>query len=111
MPHPYTDSSTLLGHEGSFDPSHMSISSVITLLLGPVLKQVLSQQPVDLLTPAAVFDRVRIDDAGLVFMKHGRTHKPILVQTYVSIFLSLTIKVVYLELMSNLTTEAFVATL
>ena len=73
--------------------------------------QVLGQLPPERLTPDSVFSRVGVDYAGPFTVKYGPTRKPKLVKTYVCVFVSLTIKAVHLELVSDLTTDAFIATL
>ena len=73
--------------------------------------QVLGQLPVERITPDSVFDRVGLDYAGPFTVKYGSTRKPTLVKAYVCIFVSLTIKAVHLELVSDLTTDAFIAAL
>ena len=72
---------------------------------------VLGQLPAERVTPDAVFDRVGIDYAGPVYIKYGHVRKPTIVKAYVCIFVSLSVKAVHLELVSDLTTEAFIAAL
>ena len=45
------------------------------------------------------------------YVKYGSIRKPIVVKAYVCVFVSLTVKAVHLELVSDLTTDAFIATL
>ena len=73
--------------------------------------QVLGQLPPERLTPDSVFSRVGVDYAGPFTVKYGPTRKPKLVKTYGCVFVSLTIKAVHLELVSDLTTDTFIATL
>ena len=73
--------------------------------------QVLGQLPVERLTPGSVFDHVGVDYAGPFTIKYGSSRKPTLVKSYVCIFVSLSVKAVHLELVSDLTTDAFVAAL
>jgi hypothetical protein len=63
------------------------------------------------LTPDAVFNRTGIDYAGPVLIKYGHVRKPVIVKSYVCVFVSLNVKAVHLELVSNLTSEAFIACL
>ena len=58
-----------------------------------------------------MFNRVGIDYAGLVYIKHGFIHKPTVIKAYVCVFVSLSVKAVHLELVSDLSTDAFIATL
>ena len=73
--------------------------------------QMLGQLPVERLTPGLVFEHVGVDYAGPVMIKRGSVRKPTLVKAYISVFVSLTVRAVHLELVSDLTTEAFVAAL
>jgi len=69
------------------------------------------QLPIERITPDSVFSRVGLDYAGPLQIKLGYVRKPTVLKAYVCIFVSLTIKAVHLELVSDLTTEAFIATL
>ena len=73
--------------------------------------QMLGQLPVDRLTPGSVFERVGVDYAGPMMTKRGSVRKPTLVKAYVAVFVSLSVKAVHLELVSDLTTAAFIAAL
>ena len=69
--------------------------------------QMLGQLPLEHATPGAIFERVGIDYAGPFYIKHGMVCKPVVVKAYVCVFVSLAIKAVHLEAVSNMTTEAF----
>ena len=69
----------------------------------------LGQLPIECLTPDLVFDKVGVDYAGPFYIKYGHVRKPTVVKTYASVFVSLSVKAVRLELVSELTTEAFLA--
>ena len=71
----------------------------------------LGHLPIEHLTPDLVFDKVGVDYAGPFYIKYGHVRKPTVVKTYASVFVSLSVKTVHLELMSELTTEAFRACL
>ena len=71
--------------------------------------QVLGQLPVERVTPGSVFDRVGLDYAGPFTIKYRKTNFS--VKAYVCIFVSVTIKAVHLELVSDLTTDAVIAAL
>ena len=58
-----------------------------------------------------MFNRVGVDYAGPFYVKYGYVRKPTLVKSYVCVFVSLSIKAVHLELVSDLSTEAFIACL
>ena len=59
-------------------------------------------------TPNSVFS---VDYAGLVYIKHGFVHKPTVIKAYVCVFVSLSVKAIHLELVSDLSTDAFIASL
>ena len=67
--------------------------------------------PAERVTPDLVFNRVGMDYAGPICTKYGHVRKPTLVKSYVCVFVSLSVKAVHLELVSDLTTEAFIACL
>ena len=71
----------------------------------------LGQLPVERITPGPVFDKVGVDYAGPVFIKYGHVRKPTIVKSYICVFVSLTVKAVHIELVSDLSTEAFLACL
>ena len=73
--------------------------------------QLLGQLPMERVTPDSVFDRVGIDYAGPLYVKYGHVRKPKIVKAYVCVFVSLSVKAVHLELVSDLTTDAFLACL
>ena len=71
----------------------------------------LGQLPIERITPGPVFDKVGVNYAGPVLVKYGHVRKPTVVKTYICVFVSLTVKAVHLELVSDLTTYAFIACL
>lgn len=73
--------------------------------------QMLGQLPAERITPDSVFDRVGIDYAGPFLVKCGSVRKPTIVKAYLCVFVSLSVKAVHLELVSDLTSEAFIAAL
>ena len=73
--------------------------------------QMLGQLPPEQITPDSVFERVGIDYAGPFLVKYGSVRKSTVVKAYLCIFVSLTVKAVHLELVSDLTSEAFIAAL
>ena len=56
-----------------------------------------------------MFGKTGIDYAGPI--KYGHVRKPVIVKSYVCVFVSLTVKAVHLELISDLTSEAFISCL
>ena len=73
--------------------------------------QMLGQLPIERVTPGTVFDKVGVDYAGPVSIKYGYVRKPTIVKAYICVFVSLTVKAVHLELVTDLTSEAFIACL
>ena len=65
----------------------------------------------DRVNPGPVFDRIGIDYAGPVMVKYGPIRKPRYTKGYIAAFVCLSTKAVHLELVSDLTTSAFLATL
>ena len=61
------------------------------------------------MSPAAPFERTGVDYAGPFQIKYGHVRKPTVVKTYICLFVCLVVKAVHLELVSDLTTEAFIA--
>ena len=62
-------------------------------------------------TPDIVFSNVGVDYAGPVLIKLGAMRRPTVTKAYIAVFVSLSFKAVHLELLSNLSTEAFLACL
>ena len=58
-----------------------------------------------------VFEHVGLDFAGPLYLKRGSVRKPIIFKSYVCVFVSMSVKAVHLELVSNLSTESFIACL
>ena len=73
--------------------------------------QMLGQLPIERITPGLVFDTVGVDYAGPVLIKYGRVRKPTVIKAYICVFVSLTVKAVHLELVTDLTTDSFIASL
>ena len=73
--------------------------------------QLMGQIPTERITPDSVFDRVGVDYCGPFTLKYGSIRKLSFVKAYVCVFVSLSVKAVHLELASDLSTDAFIATL
>ena len=73
--------------------------------------QLVGQLPIERVTPDLVFDKVGVDYAGPVYIKYGFVRKPTVVKAYICVFVSLSVKAVHLELVSDLTSDAFIACL
>ncbi len=71
--------------------------------------QMLGQLPADRLKPGSVFERTGVDYAGPVMVKSGPVRKPTLVKAYICVFVCLAVKAVHLEVVSDLTSKAFIA--
>jgi hypothetical protein len=74
-------------------------------------EQIVGQLPAERVTPEFVFSRVGIDYAGPLQLKLGSIRKPTIVKSYVCVFVSLSVRAVHLELVSDLSTDAFIACL
>ena len=64
--------------------------------------QKMGQLPKEQVTLDLVFNRVGVDYVGPLQLKLGSTHKPVIVKSYVCIFISLSVRAVHLELVSDL---------
>ena len=62
-------------------------------------------------TPGPVFEKVGVDYAVLFLVNNGKVQMLTLVKAYMCVFISLTMKAVHLEAVSDLTSEAFIAAL
>jgi hypothetical protein len=71
----------------------------------------MGQLPIERVTPDIVFESTGVDYAGPVYTKYGYVRKPTVVKSYVCVFVSLSVKAVHLELVSDLTSDSFVAAL
>ena len=61
--------------------------------------------------PGIVFTIVGIDYAGPIKIKSGPKHKPIIVKAYICVFVAMSVKAVHIEVVSDLTTDAFLSCL
>ena len=71
----------------------------------------MGQLPIERITPDIVFENVGIDYAGLIYIKYGHVHKPTVVKAYICVFVSLSVKAIHLEIVSDFTSESFISTL
>ena len=73
--------------------------------------QLLGQLPSKRLTLGFVFENVGIDYAGPFNIMYGSVRKLTIIKAYFCIFVSVSVKAVHLQSVSDLTTDAFIATL
>ena len=73
--------------------------------------QMMGQLPPERITPDSVFEHIGLDFAGPLYLKRGSTRKPIILKSYVCVFVWMSVKAVHLELVSDLSTESFIACL
>ena len=71
----------------------------------------MGQLPKERLTPGHVFSKVGVDYAGPLLIKLGHTRKPTVMKAYVCVFVCMTVKAIHLKLVTELTSEAFIAAL
>ena len=58
-----------------------------------------------------MFENVGIDYTGPISIKYGYVRKLTIVKSYISVFVSLSVRAVHLELVSDLTSETYIACL
>ena len=73
--------------------------------------QLVGQLPTERVTPDLVFNKVGVDYAGPVYAKYGSIRKSTVIKAYICVFVSISVKAVHLELVSDLTSEGFIACL
>ena len=70
----------------------------------------LGQLPTDRLEPGSTSDWVGVDYAGPVLLKRGFVRKHVLSKACICVFVYLAVKALHLELVFDLTSEAFIGT-
>ena len=65
--------------------------------------------PADRIRPASPFLNIVLNFAGPIMVKRGYTRKPVNEKAYVHVFVCTVTKAVHLELVRDLSTEAFLA--
>ena len=74
-------------------------------------EQQMGQLPSSRVIPSPAFSKTGIDYAGPFTLKKGYTRKPVLIKAYMCIFVCFCFKAVHLEVVSDLSTESFIAAL
>ena len=74
-------------------------------------KKCMGELPADRVRPARPFSTVGLDFAGPFILKLGHTRKPTLINAYVCVFVCFTTRACHLEVVSDLSTTAFLACL
>lgn len=64
----------------------------------------MGQLPLERVTPDIVVKHVGLDYAGPLLLKLGSVRKPTVIKSYVCVFISMSVKAVHLELVSDLST-------
>ena len=72
-------------------------------------RQLMGNLPADRATPSLPFSIVGLDFAGPFLCRRGNPRKPMLVKTYVCLFFCFFSKAFHMEVVSELTTDAFMA--
>ena len=72
--------------------------------------QLMGQLRIERVTPDIVFENVRVDYAGPIYIKYSHVRKPTVVKSYICVLVSLSVKAVHLELVLDLISEAFIST-
>ena len=73
--------------------------------------QLMGQLPPERVNISTVFRTTGIDATGPFILKKGHTRRPVLVKSYLLLFVCFSTKAVHIEVVSDLTTEAFLAAL
>ena len=72
-------------------------------------RQLMGPPQAERVQPAPPFENVGFDYAGPLMLKRGNPRKPVLDKAYVAVYVCTVTKALHLELVSSLTTDAFLA--
>ena len=74
-------------------------------------QQKMGQLPAPRINPSFPFMNTGVDYAGPFWLKSGHPRRPIRTKGYLAVFICLATKAIHLEVVSSLTTQAFISTL
>lgn len=74
------------------------------------VNQLMGNLPESRVLPSVPFETTGVDFAGPVYIKYG-VRRPAVVKAYISVFICMSTRAIHLELVSDMTAEAFVAAL
>ena len=80
-------------------------------LYARAVQQKMDQLPKERVTPSPPFTTTGIDFAGPFYTKRGAVRKPTLVKTYIALFICFTTRAIHLEVVTNMSEEAFLVAL
>lgn len=70
-------------------------------------EQIMGDLPVSRVTPAKPFDSTGVDFCGPIYIKEGKRRGVKKTKAYVAVFVCMAVKAVHLEVVSDMTTDAF----
>ncbi len=71
----------------------------------------MGQLPTNRVIPSSPFHHTGADFAGPIKLKWGYTRKPVYIDSYICVFICMATKAVHIEMVLNLSTADFLATL
>ena len=73
--------------------------------------QIMGDLPTSRVTPSPAFSKCGVDYAGPMLLKSGSIRKPMIQKAYIALFVCFSTRAIHLELVSSLSSEAFIAAL
>ncbi|XP_024868253.1 uncharacterized protein LOC112452346, partial [Temnothorax curvispinosus] len=70
-------------------------------------EQIMGDLPINRVTPSKPFSNTGVDFCGPIYVREGRRRRAKRVKAYVAIFICMAVKAVHLEVVSDMTTDAF----